>query len=110
MTSSTDVSEPLIVVDAPCDEIDSLLRQQLSAEDFALIQIELISNTQETHNSRRRGVDPDSFIAAIQFVGLAVVSGYTHDLVKTVLRILIRRWGKDRVFTGPQAGTDTGKG
>lgn len=109
MTRHTEGSEPMIVVDAPHEEIDDLLREELSAEDYARIKVDLIPDPQEAHLGRRRAeldlAALDVLISAIQFVAGAVASGYTHDLCKKTVRILVKRWGEERVFTPPSSET-----
>jgi hypothetical protein len=99
MTPTSDHQVPLILVDATVEEITEVLREELSAEDFAQLTIGMIPDPEEEILGSRRGADEASIlVAAVQFIVLSLVSGATYDLAKTTVNALLRRFGKDRVL------------
>ena len=99
MTTASENETLSILVDASIEDIEAALREELAADELSRLKIGMIPDPEEELlGSRRGGDDPNTLIAAVQFVGLAIAGGYTHDLFKAVLSILRRRLGKNRIF------------
>lgn len=93
-------NEPLsILVDAPLEDVKAALREELSEDDFAKLDVGMVKDPEEDLLGSLRGIDDQgAMIAAVHFVAGAIASGYTHDLFKAVLSALRRRLGQSRVF------------
>lgn len=86
------ITEQVVVAEADVEEVLTILRNELSEEEFHACKVTKLGST-----APRRGPIAEAGIAVVQFVIISGASGLTWDLTKKALAILEKKLGAARV-------------